>query len=82
MIPWLRSLLYDPVSFANAIRFLVFLGGETLTNTVPSSWAWYAGKGLQAMALLIKAGDRLPRASNGLPAPPRAIGDPRFVQGR
>jgi hypothetical protein len=60
LIPWLKGLLYDPRSFANFVRFGVFVGGELLSGLVPNTPAWYVGKALSSVALLIKAGDKNP----------------------
>ena len=58
MIPFLKGLLYDPQSFANFIRGGLFVAGELMAGLVPNTKAWYAGKAVQAMALVIKAGDK------------------------
>jgi hypothetical protein len=61
MIPWLKSLLYDPNSFANFVRAGMFALGE-LPSLVDlgaaGGKAYYVGKALQALALLVKAGDK------------------------
>lgn len=63
MIPWLKSLLYDPQSFANLFRALVFAAGE-LPQVVDfgeaGTEAYWIGKALQILALAVKAGDKNP----------------------
>ena len=63
MLPYLKSLVYDPASFANFIRAGVFLLGELLGDVVPGSRGYLLGKFCQAGALLIRAGDKQPPAA-------------------
>lgn len=59
MIPWFRALLYDPQTFANVVRALLFLGAELLPQMVDvGATGWWVAKVCQAGALLIRAGDR------------------------
>lgn len=66
MIPWFKAVLYDPNSFTNLIRGLVFVAGElpTLIDFGPvGGQAYYVGKALQAFALFMRAGDKNPPPS-------------------
>jgi hypothetical protein len=60
MIPWLKSLLYDPNSFANFVRAGMFALGE-LPSVVhfgeAGAPAYWVGKLLQIGALMVRAGD-------------------------
>lgn len=64
MIPWLKSLLYDPQSFTNFVRAGVFALGE-VPNLVDlgeaGKPAYWVGKMLQVFALAIKHGDAKPQ---------------------
>lgn len=64
MIPWLKSLLYDPASFNNFVRALLFGLGElpTVVNFGDvGAPAYWVGKLLQVFALMVKAGDANPK---------------------
>lgn len=60
MIPWAKSLLYDPNSFANFYRTVLFALGE-LPSVIDfghaGAKAYWVGKGLQTFALLVRSGD-------------------------
>jgi hypothetical protein len=58
MITWLKDLLYDPRSFANFIRGGAFLGAELLKIYSPSAKFWWAGVVMQALTLMVKAGEK------------------------
>lgn len=63
MLTWLKRLLYDEQSFANFIRAGLFVAGELPSVIDFGSFggdAYWVGKALQAVALLVKAGDRNP----------------------
>ena len=60
MIVWIKDLLYDPKSFANFIRAIIFLGGEAMASLGPTAKYYWLAKLVQAGALLIKAGDKNP----------------------
>ena len=63
MIPWLKSLLYDPQSAANFLRTLIAavgLIGPDLVNL--GAAGWWIGKVLVVLAFLVKAGDKNPPA--------------------
>ena len=59
MIPWIKSLLYDPQSAANFVRTTVaavgLIGPDLVDLGRPG---WWAGKVLVVLAFLVKAGDK------------------------
>lgn len=64
MITTIKNLLYDPNSFANFLRAGIFVAGEVLSGVDPTSRFFWAGKTVQALALIIRAGDKnLPTGS-------------------
>ena len=68
MWPMLRDLVYDRNSFANFFRVLVFALGEMLSTFGPDSKYFWAGKVVQALSLVIRAGDKNTPASKAVDA--------------
>lgn len=60
MITWLKQLLYDQATFEQYARVVVFLAGESLVSFGPSAPYYWAGKALQGLALVLRAGDKNP----------------------
>lgn len=62
MIPWLKRILYDESAFERYGRALVFGLGTALTmGVIPAGMlGYYGGPILQALALVIGAGDKTP----------------------
>lgn len=58
MITWLKELLYDKATFEQYARVGVFLAGEAVTSFGPTAKFYWAGKVIQGLALVLRAGDR------------------------
>lgn len=66
MWPWLKDLLYNKATFEQYARVAVFLAGELMTSLAPNSQFWWAGKIVQGLSLVLRAGDKnLPTTQGG-----------------